>query len=433
MSIVIPTHNRRERLRRTLDALATVTRPPGGLEVVVVMDRCTDGTDAMLQRLHPPFPLRALALAGQGGPAAARNAGAAAAQGSLLLFMDDDVEPSPGFVAAHVAAHAAPDAVVIGALSPALDGQAGFFRIALRRWWEDMFDRMRRPGHRFCAFDLLSGNVSLPAALFHRAGGFDPTFTCHEDYELGVRLMRLGARFTFAEAAVARHHEATDLRGALQRKFEEGRADVALGHKHPEIIPELPLHRLWELRSRRARAVRRLAFLAPAATGVTTRAGLVALWVLERVRARRLWRRVLNDLLTYWYWRGAAGALGSPAALARFATARSGDASGAEEVLIDLRDGVATAEASLDRLRPAAARLVYGPHPVGRLPARPGAEALAGRHLRPLLEGALAAPLLDAMARAGAVPADLDATRLRALCRAVPARPTSDAEPATRS
>jgi hypothetical protein len=293
-----------------------------------------------------------------------------------------------------------------------------------------MFDRIRRPGHRFSAFDMLTGNVSMPAGLFHRVGGFDPAFICHEDYELGVRLIRAGARFAYAEAAAGRHHERSDLRQALRRKIDEGRADVALGRKHPEMIAELPLRRLLRMRSRRARASMRLAFVGPAAARVITVAGLVALRLLERLRARRQWRRLLDDLLGYWYWRGVAESLGSLDALVRFAEGIPGDAGSPVEMVIDLSEGVPAAVARLDQARPAAARIMYGPHLVGRIAPRPGTEPLAGRHLRPLIDALLAAPLLDAMAQERAIPSSLDAERLRALCRVQPRYRVQGVEPA---
>ena len=95
------------------------------------------------------------------GPAAARNRGAAAATGDLLIFLDDDIEVLPGFVAAHVEAHATPDSVAIGYLPPQLQGRRDLFSVMLRAWWEAMFERMRDPGHRFAYSDLLSGNFSL--------------------------------------------------------------------------------------------------------------------------------------------------------------------------------------------------------------------------------------------------------------------------------
>jgi hypothetical protein len=334
--------------------------------------------------------------------------------------MDDDIVPVPGFVASHAAAQTTSETVVIGYLPPVLGTQVGFFRVVLRRWWEDMFSRMRQPGHRFHAFDLLSGNVSMPATLFRRVGGFDERFRCHEDYELGVRLIEAGARFAFSGDASGAHHEATDLRRALCRKFDEGRADVALGQKHPEMIPELPLQRALLWRSRRMRISMRLAFLNPKATGLVMLAGIAGLTVLERLRARRQWRRLLDDLLVYWYWRGVADALGSAEAVARFADHVSHGTDSQMESTVDLRTGLPAAETRLQDDCRSTVRLTYGVRPVGRVLPRAGAEPLRGRHLRPILEGPLAAPLLDAMACDGAIPAFLSAERLRALCRAQP-------------
>jgi len=57
---------------------------------------------------------------------------------------------------------------------------------------------MARPGHRFSYHDFFSGNVSLPAAIFRRVGGFDEVIKVRlEDYELGIRLLKAGARFIF--------------------------------------------------------------------------------------------------------------------------------------------------------------------------------------------------------------------------------------------
>jgi glycosyltransferase involved in cell wall biosynthesis len=117
VSIVIPTHNRRDSVERALRALTRQTYPLAASEVIVVADGCTDGTPE-ISRAGWPFPLRIMEEASR-GPAAARNRGAAVATGELLIFLDDDIEVSPGFVAAHVRAHAdgGPGCVAVG-LSP---------------------------------------------------------------------------------------------------------------------------------------------------------------------------------------------------------------------------------------------------------------------------------------------------------------------------
>ena len=73
-SVIIPTHNRAEALRLTLANLARqqFTEP---WEVIVVNNRCTDNTDALVEDQDFPAPLR-LVHEDTPGAAAARNAGA---------------------------------------------------------------------------------------------------------------------------------------------------------------------------------------------------------------------------------------------------------------------------------------------------------------------------------------------------------------------
>jgi GT2 family glycosyltransferase len=95
---------------------------------------------------------------------------------------------------------------------------------------------MARPGHRFSYRDFFSGNVSLPAALFRRVGGFDEAIKVRlEDYELGIRLLKAGARFIFSPEATGDHHENSDLELWLERVRKEGIATVQITRAHPEL------------------------------------------------------------------------------------------------------------------------------------------------------------------------------------------------------
>ena len=85
----------------------------------------------------------------------------------------------------------------------------------------------------FAGHEVYTGNLSLPRALFLRAGGFDPAFFI-EDVELGVRLERCGATFVFSREAAAVHaSDHTSLEGWLDRCHREGRDWVRLARKHP--------------------------------------------------------------------------------------------------------------------------------------------------------------------------------------------------------
>ena len=75
-SIVIPSHNRKEQLSRALEHLSALNYPAELLEVVIMLDGCTDGSAQMLEKLAATFPFKlSWVEQKQGGPSAARNAG----------------------------------------------------------------------------------------------------------------------------------------------------------------------------------------------------------------------------------------------------------------------------------------------------------------------------------------------------------------------
>ena len=142
LAIIIPTHDRRAAVERALRALSCQSYLPEWTEIIVVADGCSDGT-ADIATVGWAVPMRIIEQTRQ-GPAAARNRGAAAATADILIFLDDDIEVWPGFVAAHLEAQGNdPARVVIGYLPPDLQGRRDFFAVMLRGWWEAMFDRMR--------------------------------------------------------------------------------------------------------------------------------------------------------------------------------------------------------------------------------------------------------------------------------------------------
>lgn len=391
VSVVIPTHNRQLSVERALRALCAQSYPAASMDIIVVADGCTDRT-AEVAAGNWPLRVRAIEQP-PSGPAAARNRGADAATGDLLIFVDDDIEVSAQFVAEHVAGHDGARTVVIGYLPPELQERHDFLAIMLRAWWEMMFDRMREPGHRFAYSDLLSGNFSLSRALLSEVGGFDERLRCHEDYELGYRLIAAGAQMRFAAAAAGSHHEYTDLGRALRRKRDEGHADVALAHRHPALIPALPLSGDYGHLSRRGRTLMRMSRTRPAAGDALERLYRGMLPLLEGVRLRTRWRRLVDDLLLYWYWRGVGEAI----------DAASFDSLGvkAERAQafhdVDLRAGLDAAARQIDDVRPEAIRLRWGPLVVGTLDAQAGAEPLQGRHLRSFLEGRFSRRLAEVM------------------------------------
>jgi len=405
ISIIVPTHNRRDAVLRLLHALERQAPIDGGFEAIVVADGCTDGTALAISGAAWAFPV-AVVDQPSAGPAAARNAGAARASGDLLLFLDDDVEPLSDLLRAHARFHdRCARGVGIGDLPPAVEA-CGYYGTILRGWWLDMYEGPRERGHRYIYRNLLSGHFSIRRSWFDAIGRFDCAFRCHEDWELGYRAIDAGLSLQFLPDAIARHHEVATLSKTLRRKFDDGVADVQLIERYPALVADLPLGCPRE-GGRVARLLRRLAWVSPAAGAAAARGLQSLLHVYEAAHLRFRWRARLEDLLDYAYWRGVASAAGSRDRL-RALIARAPRPQ-PPELTIDLARGIDAAKAELDAARPRSVRITVAGGRVGDVAAEPGAERLRGEHLPRIIARRFALQYLRAAAAAGIVPATLRA------------------------
>ena len=97
-SIIIATHNRKADLCELLDSLRDENVEARGVEVIIVDDASTDGTADAMRAGYPWVQL--FAQTENAGPSASRNAGARAAKGDTLLFLDSDGVVEKGWLAA---------------------------------------------------------------------------------------------------------------------------------------------------------------------------------------------------------------------------------------------------------------------------------------------------------------------------------------------
>jgi glycosyltransferase involved in cell wall biosynthesis len=402
VSIIIPSHNRSSSLRRALDALHSQTYPLDLMEVIVVADSCIDDTLAMLQDYKAPFKLQALEVNCRSA-AMARNTGAASATGQLLLFLDDDIEALPPLVESHARVHRErPGSAVMGPYPPKLKGGTKFFDVEVRSWWEDKFYQMSREDHRFTYQDLLSGNLSLDAELFARLEGFDSAFgNCGgEDYEFGMRLLKADVSLVLADDAVGYHyeHETNNLDRSFRRSRQEGRSDVLIGRRHPELRPMLHIKDYETPIFLVDKILVTIAFLWPTVVDGLAVGARKSLDLLESLGMRETWRWLRAKLRGYWYLRGVIDEFKSRSAISSFMQGGPARADlGGHEINIDLQQGWEAAESLLDAERPAGVYLYYGQLTVGHIFPQAGVEPLRGAHLRSILALLLAEPLARAI------------------------------------
>ncbi|GAC1339172.1 MAG: hypothetical protein NVSMB23_07850 [Myxococcales bacterium] len=247
LSVVIPTYNRTASLRRLL--LQLCEQSVGDFEVRVVDDGSAEEVAAALGNLRPTYPLHILRQT-NAGAAAARHAGVLAARGDLILFIDDDMQIGPGFIAQHLGAHRdGARAVVLGRIlsDPALSTMPLF-----ERWNAALLDRKAEgilSGEIALQGNLLfTGNASLRRDDYLTVGGFDTSLLHSEDIELGLRLERSGVAFRFCEAAWTLHgsdHVSVAKWHARARRY--GACDRQVGAKHPGLRHASPWRFVFDL------------------------------------------------------------------------------------------------------------------------------------------------------------------------------------------
>lgn len=104
VAVVIPARNEGRTIRQLVEAVVAQRPPALDLEVIVVDNASVDNTAARAREAGArvlPLPLRG----GRGNPAAARNLAARSSTADILIFLDADCMPDPGWLAALLRAH----------------------------------------------------------------------------------------------------------------------------------------------------------------------------------------------------------------------------------------------------------------------------------------------------------------------------------------
>jgi GT2 family glycosyltransferase len=181
-SVVIPTCNRPALLGQCLRGLAGEDA-----EIIVSDDSSDQATHVLLAR---EFPGVRWFAGPRRGPAANRNNGARAAAGEWLVFIDDDCEPQPGWLAAFAGVASGADVLEGRTLAPG----------ARDSFFEEHVENER-------GGVLWSCNLAVRRQVFQQLGGFDDDFreAGGEDMEFAWRVAREGLRVCFVSGAVVHH------------------------------------------------------------------------------------------------------------------------------------------------------------------------------------------------------------------------------------
>ena len=226
VAVIVPVHNGAATIRTCLEALLAQDWPREALELIVVDNRSTDATRAVIAE----YPVRLLEEARVQSSYAARNRGVAASDSDILAFTDADCVPDPGWVRALAAAFE--------------DHRVGLAAGPIEAWRADrLVERYqavralraeRAVRHPVLPF-AQTANAACPRVVFDAVGGFDAACAFGGDLDFCWRVQRrTGLRLVYAPAATVRHRHRTTWRGLFALYQKNALANCLLAERWPQ-------------------------------------------------------------------------------------------------------------------------------------------------------------------------------------------------------
>lgn len=232
VSVVVPAYNAARTIETTLHSVLQQTMDD--IELIVVDDGSTDATPEVVRSMDDGR-LR-LVQQPNTGHAGARNAGIEVARGRYVAVVDADDVWLPHKLERQLA-------VLSGRrVIRALHGSAVFVDDSLRPLFiapspdgkNDLLDVL-------CFRGLAAMMVTLiiERALLERVGGFDPSLIILQDWELAIRLARLGELYSTSEPLVLYRLHASNQSKQLDLHIEPGERVLARFFADPTLPPAI--------------------------------------------------------------------------------------------------------------------------------------------------------------------------------------------------
>jgi len=256
-TVVVCTHDRASSLERTLDALLAAQAPSEAVDILVIVNACSDGTTGMLQRRFGGHTRHALRWLEEPvpGKSSALNCAIAALHAETAVFVDDDQRVAEDFLVNMERALAAyPDAgIICGRLVPDWDGSEPYW-VHLEGPYRIYpppianFDAGDTPRH-LSMTDILppGGDIAVRRDVLARVGSFATDLGPHghdllggEDIDYIRRALALGIAVQYDPRIVQYHavdHERLRLYQLLRKTYQRTRSSIQIGDSPPQGVP----------------------------------------------------------------------------------------------------------------------------------------------------------------------------------------------------
>jgi len=227
ISVVIPAYNSKAKITECLVSLKnqSYNKP---YEIIVVDDGSTDNTAKEAKKSRDVRVIRQE----NAGPAKARNTGAKAAKGEIILFTDADCIADPDWISQMLKPFG--DKKVVGVQGRYKTRQNGIVPIFTQLEIEQRYEKMKMEK----SIDFIgSYSAAYRKDVFLKFNGFDESFptASGEDPELSFRIAKAGHKMVFNPHAVTYHTHSTSLGRYLKSRYVRGYWGRLLYKKHPDM------------------------------------------------------------------------------------------------------------------------------------------------------------------------------------------------------
>lgn len=262
-SFVIPTYNKKELLRRTLEFINLQKYyPKGEYEVIVVDDGSNDGTSEYIKDMDWTYSLKYIYLERdiKSCRSKARNVGWSKAEGDIIIFLDDDILINEEYLNELDRYYAIDESLLV--LGTRLNLPQNKRDECLCDWSSITEEAYKTDNssmlearhitlkylsynasyHRFPWVLAFSCNMVIPKIILEKYGGFDEDFKDwgYEDIELGYRLFKKGVKIVINSKLEVLHQ--------YHQKSLEGKNNLMqFKSKCPYAFEELPTRKGFEV------------------------------------------------------------------------------------------------------------------------------------------------------------------------------------------
>ncbi|MGJ5628762.1 glycosyltransferase family 2 protein [Nostoc sp. CALU 1950] len=209
ISVIIPVYNGGESFHRCLSSLSKAAA--SAYEIIVVADGDTDGSWLVAKN----FGVTVIRNETNAGPAQARNLGAKLAKGDVLFFVDADVEIYPDTIAQ--VAIAFQEEAGIDALIGSYDDAPGASNFLSQ--YKNLFHHYTHQTASSNASTFWGACGAIRRDIFLDIGGFNESYTCIEDIELGYRLKHHGYQIKLYKNIQVKHLKHWGVISLLKAEF----------------------------------------------------------------------------------------------------------------------------------------------------------------------------------------------------------------------